>query len=404
MIATFGNTLWFYFLPIYYTEVFGASPLLITTIYAIWSAIAALGSAPAGVLADKFGRKSIIVTSSLISAASVFVFAFSNIFLLSALALALAGLGSSFFKVTYTLVAESASFEKRGTAFGTFQALQSVASAASPIIGGFTISRNGYFPLFIIGGILTLLAAIARILFIRETLPRSLRRSGVIKALGVGEGQQESIELSSKDAPSFTTQFFSGFKKIVGHKALLSLVLIYSLYNLLVDQNSPITQLYANSALGLNVASIGILFSAILLVLAASRFIFGKLADKIGRKRTVLISWIGESTFVYIFVFAPRGYLGMALIGITFWMLFGVMDAPAINAWVAELFPNARHRGFYMGVFYSATVIPTVPALILSGYLFSIQPQLPFYANSALGVIALLLLIGLKEPTNHELE
>ena len=386
MVATFGNTLWFYFLPIYYTDIFGASPVLITIIYAIWSAIAALGSAPAGVLADRFGRKNVIVLSSAISAVSVFVFAFSSSFMLSALALALAGLGSSFFKVTNTLVAESTSFERRGTAFGTFQALQSVASAASPLIGGFTITSKGYFPLFITGALLTLFAAIARILLIRETLPPELRRYS---------GHKETQSLSS--------HFFSELKGMMGQRTFLSLVLIYSLYNLLVDQNSPITQLYANDALDLNVASIGVLFSAILLILAASRFLFGKLADAVGRKRTVIVSWIGESTIVYVFVFAPHGQLGIALIGITVWMLFGVMDGPAINAWVAELFPGPENRGFYMGVFYSATVIPTVPALILSGYLFSIAPQLPFYANSILGVIALVLLltIGLKEPTKE---
>src|SRR5579872_2220073 len=149
MLATFGNTLWFYFLPVYYANQFLASPYQISVIYAAWIAVSAIGSSPAGALADRFGRKKIIVLSSFISTASIFIFAFSQNFLLSAIALPISGLGSSFFLVSNTLIAESVRAEKRASAFGSFSALSTFAASFSPIIGGFTISKNGYFPLFL---------------------------------------------------------------------------------------------------------------------------------------------------------------------------------------------------------------------------------------------------------------
>lgn len=385
MLANFGNALWFYFLPIYYFEVFGASPVQITIIFAIWSAIAALGSAPAGALADAIGRKNVIVASSVISTFSILIFAFSTNFLISAIALPISGLGSSFFKVSNTLVAESVAVSRRGTAFGKYQALSGLAAALSPILGGITITTAGYFPLFLIGATFTLFAAICRFFLLTETL---------------------ALDSSPKTNFRFgsLSLFASKFKVVFSSRTFFGLVLIYSLYNLLVEQNSPITSLYARTVLGFDLTNLGVLFSAVLLVLAVSRFWFGKMADKIGLHKTVIISWVGEISLVYVFVFSPKDFPTVAILGMAVWMLFGVMDGPAINAWIAGLAESAKSRGFLMGVFYSTTIIPTVPALILSGYLFTLAPQYPFYANTILGVIALVILFGIRKDEPKKVE
>lgn len=371
MLATFGNTLWFYFLPVYYSQAFSATPFQISVIYAAWLAVVAFGSAPAGALADTYGRKNVIVFSSLISAVAIFIFAFSNNFLISAIALPISGLGSSFFLVANTLVAESVGTERRGSAFGKYTTMSGIAAAFSPILGGLAISEKGYTPLFLIGASLTLVAALMRVLKLQETLPKSER----------------AVFLGSK----LKTYYISA-RSIFGNKILLVLVLVYSMYNIFADQNSFVPPLYAKQVLGFNPFGLGVLFTVLLLVVAASRYPSGKLSDKIGRRRTIIVSWIGEISVVYVFVFATTQ--SIAVIGIGLWMLFGVMDSPAINAWVAEASPSTS-RGLSMGVFYTVTFIPTIPALLVSGYLFAIKPQLPFYANSLMGLVALVLLIAL---------
>jgi MFS family permease len=379
MLATFGNTLWFYFLPVYYANQFGANSYQISMIYAAWIAVSAFGSSPAGALADRFGRKKIIVLSSFISAASIFLLAFSPDLLLAAIALPISGLGSSFFMVSNTLIAESVQTTRRGAAFGSFSTLSTLAAAFSPILGGIAISKNGYFPLFLVGGILTLVAAAARVVYLKETLP-------------IGQSQNSS--------QNFLGRYASALKGIGRNRMLLILLLAYSVYNIFAEQNSFLTPLYASKVLGYDSITSGALFSVLLLVVTLSRYPFGRLSDRIGREKTVVISWIGEILSVYLFVFATSP--SIAFLGIGIWMLFGVMDSPAINAWVAET-ADPKFRGFSMGVFYSLTFIPTIPALLVSGYLFAIKPQFPFYANTVISIAALLFLIFFSRSRDKNL-
>jgi len=372
MLATFGNTLWFYFLPVYYASEFGATSTQISTIYAVWLAVGALGSTPAGALADLFGRKRIIVLSSFVSAAAILILAFSHNFLVSSIALPISGLGSSFFLVSNTLIAESVETGKRATAFGTFSAMSGIAASFSPLIGGITISKDGYAPLFFIGAALTLVAAVVRTVYLKETLRSSK------------ENRHEDRNFN---------RYLKAAKEILQNRTLLVLVIVYSIYNLFVQQSSFITPLYASKALGYDAITSGILFSVLLAVVAVSKIPFGLLSDKIGRKRIVIVSWTAETVVVYLFVFATS--FPIAVLGIGLWMLFGAMDSPAINAWVAEA-TDPKTRGLSMGVFYTITFLPTVPALVVSGYLFSIRPQFPFFANSIISLVALILLIVLS--------
>lgn len=378
MVATFGNYLWFFFLPIYYQINFGASASEIGLVYGAWFLAVSLGTAPAGWLADKIGRKKVIVISGLISSSSILLLAFTMNFLVAAIAYPLSGVGTSFIQISNVMVAETVEKERRGVAFGTFQTFAYVAAAFSPLIGGATLLKsNSFFPLFVLGASLTLFATVLRWLFLKETLG------------------PESHEPMAKHT------FSQSLKMIFSTKVLLTLLVIYSMYDLLVDQRSFVLPLYAKQVLGLGSLEQGLFFTVLVGVIAVFRIPSGKLSDRIGRRKTIVISWIGESVLVYLIVFAPHGNLSFALFGVAVWMLFGVMDSPAANAWLGDA-TEGKSRGLQMGTFYSVTALIAFPGAVISGILFSIQPQFPFYANSILGIIALVLLLFFtKSSTEH---
>lgn len=375
LVASFGNYIWLFFLPTYYSTVFGASPFGISIVYTGWFAAAAIGTTPAGALADRYGRKPVVLTGSLISAFGTLLLAFSHTFVLAAVAFVFVGLGSGFIQIQHVIITESVESERRGTAMGVFQTFTFLTTSLSPIIGGVTLyNTNDYFILFIFGAALSLVATLARALFVRETLdPANLRKES-------GEKSQS---------------FLHNLNTIFSDRVLVMIIVAYALYNLFIDQQSFVIPLYTNNVLGLNYESMGGLFAILILVSALSRLPFGKLSDKIGRLQTIAISWIGESTFVFVFVFAPRGDLAVAMFGIALWTLFGVMDGPAVNAWVADR-ANPKARGISMGIFFTGSAILALPGILVAGVLFSIQPRLPFYANSVLGFACLIMLLLLN--------
>jgi MFS family permease len=388
MVATFGAYTWTYFLPLYFENVFHESAPVIGLVYTAWLIMIGLGAAPAGAMADKYGRKIVVTLAGVISTVGVFILAFSHSFALDAFALPLTGLGTSFLSVQNVMVAESVEAKKRGSAFGNFMTLTYALRSFSPFIGGFLLNRSEsyFFPLFVLGGVLVLGSTLARFLFSHETLARSK----IIDDQGV-TSQAGKIKSSSS-----SSSYLENLKKVFGNRILLTLIFVYSLYNLLVDQGSYILPLYGQNQLSLNPETLGILFAVVTAISGLAPLYFGRMSDRIGRLRTIVLSWMGESSTIFIFVFAPRGNLMIALIGIAIWSTFGVMDAPAVNAWLADS-TDAKDRGLSMGSFYSAAFLVAVPFFSAAGFLYAIDPKLPFYANSILGVCALVLLIGLTK-------
>jgi MFS transporter, DHA1 family, multidrug resistance protein len=384
MVATFGAYTWVSFLPLYYSRNFNASAPDVGLIYTAWLLAIGVGAAPAGALADIYGRKIVVTMAGLISSVGVFILAFSHIFILSAVAFPITGVGTSFLSISNVMVAESVDPKKRGSAFGKFQMLTYILPSLSPVIGGIALfnSSSNYFPLFLIGGSLVLVATLIRAAFTRETL-----------RISENDGQSET-QLRK-------TSYFRNIARVFNNRVLLTLMLVYSFYNLIIDQGSYILPLYGQNQLGLNYELLGYMFGIIALISALTRLPFGKLSDEIGMRTTIIISWIGESSTIFIFVFAPKGDLQVALLGIAVWSVFGVMDGPAVNAWLANA-TDAKARGISMGSFYSASFLVAVPFASVAGFLYYADPKFPFYVNSLIGVSALVLLLLLTKSKTEE--
>ena len=65
MIGTFGNGIWTFLMPFYFVET-GVSILAVGVIFTFYTIAGSFGSIIGGLLSDKYGRKKIIVFSSLI--------------------------------------------------------------------------------------------------------------------------------------------------------------------------------------------------------------------------------------------------------------------------------------------------------------------------------------------------
>ena len=141
-----------------------ASALFSSIMFSFWTATTALAALPAGRIADKVGRKRVVVLAFMFHAASVAViliyhFVLPSVFLLP-LAFASLGLYDTFLSVSSkTFVADNASTENRGMVMGLYTTIDGISRRSlAPIIAGLIFSTYSHATPFVLGLAVSLLA------------------------------------------------------------------------------------------------------------------------------------------------------------------------------------------------------------------------------------------------------
>jgi len=342
----------------------------IGAIYTVSNLTSLLLQIPAGLLADKFGRKPIIVASGLVSLLSVFIFAFSEDAVSASVAYIL--FNSTFFMpAARAMLIESVPKEKRGTAVGAFFSIAPSLAVFGPIVGGALSERYGFKPLFWIGFCLHLATIITRVLLLRETK------------------HSTSIQGHRK-----TSSFSSSVRLVIRNTNLFALILAYGVYSMAGGLTGFLVPLFSRDQLKLGSSEIGFMYSILSALLVTLSLPSGKLADKIGRRKCVIIAWIGENLSMLGFIFAPNAYIAILMFG--FWIASGQMDIPAGTAWFSDL-TDEEHRGAVMGFHMTVNSLFSLPSPSIGGILFSMSPRFPFFLDGLLSLTALIILLALTK-------
>ncbi len=155
---------------LYLAEVLNAGKSQIGLIFMCGSLAGFLSASLVGELADKWGRKKVILTS---------IGLFSLVFLLYSLirdyrliyavevleGIAWVSMGAA----ANAYLADLALPERRGWAMGTYQKTLSLAWVVGPAIGGVLFETLGFQTTFLIGAVVTCLSAIPTLFLVRET-------------------------------------------------------------------------------------------------------------------------------------------------------------------------------------------------------------------------------------------
>lgn len=367
-VATFANTLWIFFFPLLLSQE-GVAASAIGVVYALQTLVGAAVQVPIGAFADRFGRKPTVVIGTLIPALSVLAFAISkNAAAYSAAFVFLTAFGGSFFGIGMGAMIFESSTDKPATSFGAFTTMAGWASIFAPFIGSVFFAEAST-KVFLISSFLYAAAAAGRAAFLKETLHRD-RKTGEESARGDRNAFRNIRTL---------------LREVLSNRVLLLLTGAYSIYNLFVDQISFVVPLYSEAVLKFSATQVGVLFSVFLLVDSQSRVLFGRLADRFGYVRTIIVSWAGEMAFMLAFVYSA-GYIASLMVFST-WVAFGAMDGPAVQALLGRV-TRMESRGTSVGVFNTIPALLSVPSQVVSGILFVLSPQLPFLTNLAFGLVA----------------
>lgn len=104
-----------------------------------------------------------------------------------------------------------------------------------------------------------------------------------------------------------------------------------------------------------------------------------------------LTGWAGEMVLMVAFAYSAGYVASLALFSV--WVAFGAMDGPAIQALLGRV-TKMENRGASIGTFDTLPMLLSVPAQVVSGVLFTLSPQLPFLANLAFSLGALILFLS----------
>lgn len=160
---------------------------------------------------------------------------------------------------------------------------------------------------------------------------------------------------------------------------------------------APILPLYARTFAASGV-SIGLVFSAFSLSRSLLGPFLGRLSDRVGRKRMLLVGLSGYAAVSLLYALA----VNLWQLGV-FRLLQGaasVMVTPIAQAYIGDITPRGK-EGRYMNLFYSAMFLGMALGPLLGGGLSELWSyHAAFYAMGSLSVVALLL-VARMVPADH---
>ena len=147
---------------------------------------------------------------------------------------------------------------------------------------------------------------------------------------------------------------------------------------------------------GIETAFVPVLYLVLTASASLTALPFGRLSDKVGRKRTLLISFLLWAAVCVLFALSRNHFLVF-----TAFVLYGAHKGalePSFKAYVCELGPKEL-RASYLGGFQMVTGLCALPASLIAGIMWeSYGTHVPYSIALALTTLAGIMLIFVKTP------
>jgi len=382
---------WVYFYrPIFLNQVIGLTEVQIGFLSAVLTFSTIVSPLAGGYLADRFGRKNVLMlfdTTSWLSSLAIWYWTRSMLF--AFVAYVLEGLVSVIYSVWECMLVEDTAPEFRSGIYGIVLAINSVGSLSTPI-AGYVIGSLGIDAgtrmLFLLTFVVLVPMFAIRMVFLRETeFGKQIMKERSFAGLG---GYRDSLVVIKRNCTIFV---------------LLLMSVLSSFYYASVTYR-PLFLINENG-LGLSdeLASLVPAASSISSLIMAS-FIVPKITSKAGYIKTLALGYgLGCVSLLWLSL-SPKGDLLSAVLSS---VLLGVFSATAFSVFRAFLTneieaADSKARAKILSIAGTLTSLFGLPAPILVGYLFSLNPRIPFMVVSAtLGISLTMLLAVAKNEIRH---
>lgn len=161
------------FFALYLTQKYDIGMSTVGLIFGVFSITGMVGSALGGAIADRMGRKTVIIFSLLLSSLSALGMGFAPTLGIFLAVIVLVGTLSSIGHPAHeAVVADLLPPDKRAEGYGIIRVVFNVAVIIAPPIAGLLIA-NSYLTLFIVDAVISIISAAIVLFFLPETKPQA---------------------------------------------------------------------------------------------------------------------------------------------------------------------------------------------------------------------------------------
>ncbi|MCW4025990.1 MAG: MFS transporter [Candidatus Bathyarchaeota archaeon] len=312
------------FLPIFADEL-DPTGVLVGFVVSAWFFSRIFIELPSGVLADRLGKRRLLIGGLALSAVGAFMCSMANSIYLLILGRTIWGLGTAlFFMSNMALILDLFKSSMRGRALGTFQGIEFIGSFIGAPIGGFILGFIGYRGVFSLAFLLMICSLSV------ASISKDLRK--------VDTRRREGSQVSVKEAVLSLGTW--GLAAICISNFLRMLIMMGIM--------STVFPLYLNYQLGISIEYIGIIMSLRTVGYILSTVTSGYLSDMFGRKPMIISGTLLQIGCLYAYALFPSFEL-LLLISL-FDGFGGGMSFTSLIVLLSEIVP-AEIRGGAIGMY-----------------------------------------------------
>ena len=400
LILTLSWILWFPAMrmidpygQLYITDL-GATTIILGVINALSTVVLAFIRVPGGYVADRFGRRKIIITMTLGVALAYLFYALAPSWEWILAGAVISNTCLMYQPALMAMRADSVPPGKRGTGFALADFLSGVACIPAPMIAIYLVSTRGRVEgmriVYLVAVGFGIGATVLR-MFLKETLPKREKNP-----------KTENLKELRED---FKREYSDAVKLIF--KKLPNLAVLYMIDEFAIVGCTIIFQLFAVDFLGLSNEEWGLVYMMSAIVYLITLMPIGIMGDKVGRRKTTLFLLVLIAFSGFLSVTAPprAGYTMIVLFAaFSMFFLANTLYSSILPALEADLVPRAK-RGRVAAALMLLSSLAGAAGQAFAGFAYErINPRFPLFILIALMTTCFFIVaFFIKEPKEREL-
>ena len=351
----------------YLIEHFGVGMIQVGILFSVFSGGSIIGSTIGGALADKYGRRSMLLLGLISSGiGSILMGLVDDLNIFFIIAAFLGVLGDLGGPARQAMVVDLLPKDKQAEGFGLLRVAVNLSATIGPMLGGFLASQS-YMLLFIGDAVSSLITALIVFIVIPETKP---------------EKQDDKPEES-------VIKTLIGYKEVLKDSVYIMFLAVSAITVLVYMQMNSTLSVFLLTVYGFPIAGFGLLLSMNALMVVLFQFWITKRISKYAPMKMMAFG-----TLLYMIGFGMYGFISEIYL---FFVAMGILTVgemiviPVSQAAVAYFAPEDK-RGRYMAVYGYHWAIPTLFGVLAAGLVtVYIGPNWVWYLA---GILCLISIIG----------